>query len=89
MLAYVLLACFAIPLVMLIIDVMAPRKADAADGGQPHLDTRPHVTAAAGDRRDPHRVGAPVAEEPVARKPRIAPGDGMVYRPAQPSTRPR
>jgi hypothetical protein len=91
MLAYVLLACIAIPLVMLVIDVMAPRSADSAEpAGVPalHLDaTRPHVTAAAEERRDSHRVADLVDEAP--RRPRIAPGDGMVYRPAQPAANPR
>jgi hypothetical protein len=84
--AYVLIACVAIPLVMLIIDVCTPTRGEAAASGV-HDDVRPHVTAATVDRRDAHRTE--IAPEPAPRAPRIAPGDGMVYRPAQRSARPR
>jgi len=87
MIAYILIACVAIPLVMLIVDVMTPNKRDAA-GPAVHDEIRPHVAAVATDRRDVHRADA-VAPEAAPRPPRIAPGDGMVYRPAQRAARPR
>jgi hypothetical protein len=83
MLAYVLVACFVIPLLMLIVDVAVPRDKDAASrpaplrAATPQAEVRPHVTAATDNRRSPHKVED--APDP-ARAPRIAPGDGMVYR---------
>lgn len=87
MLAYILIACIAIPLVMLVIDVATPKRNEVTGPGA-HDQVRPHVTAATVDRRDAHRVDA-LAPEPAPRAPRIAPGDGMVYRPAQRAARPR
>ena len=78
MLAYVLLACLAVPLVILIVDVAVPRRGPSAPIGGPSVEMRPHVSASAEHRRSPHRGEGAPAEAP--RTPRIAPGDGMVYR---------
>ena len=84
MLAYVLIACLVIPLLLLLVDVITPRakKSDLQRQPplraqlQPQAEIRPHVTGPAGARRS---AQANVVAA-TARPPRIAPGDGMVYR---------
>jgi hypothetical protein len=75
MLAYILLACFVVPLLILAADVMRPRK-DAPPTPVRPSAPRPHVQAAANGRRAAHAPG----DAETGRPPRIAPGDGMVYR---------
>ena len=79
MLAYVLLACLAVPLVILIVDVAVPRRGHSAPLSGPPVAMRPHVSASSEHRRSPHR-GEDAQAEGAPRAPRIAPGDGMVYR---------
>lgn len=86
MIAYVLAALVVVPLALLIVDVFMPKR-DNASLAAHGVEIRPHVTASTIDRRDVHRAApAPDAE---VRAPRIAPGDGMVYRPAQRPAQPR
>lgn len=75
MLAYVLVACFVLPLLLLVADMMRPRK-DAPPTPVRAAAPRPHVSTDASGRR----VTRAAVDTETARAPRIAPGDGMVYR---------
>ncbi len=86
MIAYVLAALVVVPLALLIVDVFMPKR-DHGSLAAHGITIRPHVTASTVERRDAHRAEAPAATE--ERAPRIAPGDGMVYRPAHRPAQPR
>lgn len=86
MITYVLAALIVIPLALLVVDVFMPKR-DHASPAAHGVEIRPHVTASTIDRRDVHRADPVVESEP--RPPRIAPGDGMVYRPAHRPSQPR
>ncbi len=86
MLAYVLLAVLAVPLVMLIVDMAVPRNARRAAGPTGPVPTMPPEMHGSATRSAPSRP-APVVtqlrshdEVMATRAPRISPGDGMVYR---------
>jgi hypothetical protein len=74
MLAYVVLACLVVPLLLLVGDVLRPARKNAAVPPLRAGAPRPHVTADTSGRR------AAYEEAEAPRAPRIAPGDGMVYR---------
>lgn len=84
MLPFVLAACLAAPLILLVVDMAIPRRTPGATGpARPAVPADLHRPYAATAARRP--APAPVAPAPrpeavASRAPRIAPGDGMVYR---------
>jgi hypothetical protein len=80
MLAYILLACLAVPLLLLIGDVLSGRKSPTPPPA-PRPAPRPRVTADPA-QRGPQVTAAVHDDAPAGapRPPRIKPGDGMVYR---------
>lgn len=88
MLAIALLAVLAVPLLLLCVDLATPRRPDARSAATPAPAPRPPVVEPVAPVRAsaPPAPPAPVVTAQVAsRAPRIAPGDGMVWRGATPA----